>query len=753
MASGIEFFALHSQHTSLVIEFSPSEAPLWRYWGKRLRHWDSRSMQPHRAERAPKSTGLDFDQPLSTCSGHGMGWFSSPSISVHRAGLDAFVQFTQAHVVHGAAENALRFSLMDDITRLEVQQTMQLDAASGVLTLRMVLINRDSNPNAQPLDVQWLAAATLPLDARCSTVQSYKGQWANEFMACQDDVSQGTWRRDSRRGRNGHEQFPGSVVLTPGADGHQGLAYGAHLAWSGNHTQIIERLPDGQLQWQMGEWLAPGEVRLLPGEQLASPDVIAVCSPHGLNGVAQAFHAAARSRVQWPGGAMRPRPVHLNTWEAIYFDHRPEVLIELARQAAALGVERFVLDDGWFPAREHDRAGLGDWWPDPRKYPQGLAPLAAEVERLGMEFALWVEPEMVNPDSALYRLHPDWALQIAGRPLQTGRNQLVLDMGRDDVQNYVFDKLDALLSSVPIRYLKWDMNRDLSTAVQGDGTGLHRHPGRAAYRANSLALYALLARLRKAHPSVEIESCASGGARIDMGILPYVHRYWASDTNDALLRLDVQRGFTQFLPPELMGAHVGPVPAHTTGRAQALPFRAAVALQGHFGLEFDLRQLSAGEKTELAAWIALYKSLRGVLHQGRTWQGECGDGVVWQAYASALPASAPELSPSATPTGDSVGPDAEAVARCIVLVYRTQPTKHTFSPALRLPMLQAGAVYRVKRIDPQSANSFHHSHSARVFDQIDAGEFTGRGEWLIEAGLPLPRMKAEQAMVLELTLV
>jgi alpha-galactosidase len=746
MTDGIQFLTLHSQHSSLVIEFSPSEVPLWRYWGRRLRHWDASSMQPRRAARAPKSTGLDFDQPLSTCTGHGMGWFSSPSVSVHRAGLDAFVQFTRAHAVHDTADNVLCFNLIDEITQIEVQQTIRLDAASDVLTMRTILINRDSNPNAQPLDVLWLAAATLPLDARCSAVQSYKGQWANEFIACQDDLSQGTWRRDSRRGRNGHEQFPGSVVLTPGADLHQGLAYGAHLAWSGNHTQLIERLPDGDVQWQMGEWLAPGEVRLLPGEQLASPEVIAVCSLHGLNGVAQAFHAAARGRVQWLGGAMRPRPVHLNTWEAIYFDHRPEVLIELARQAAAVGVERFVLDDGWFPARVHDRAGLGDWWPDPQKYPQGLAPLAAEVERLGMEFALWVEPEMVNPDSELYRQHPDWALNIAGRPLQTGRNQLVLDMGRDDVQNYLFDKLDTLLTNVPIRYLKWDMNRDLSAAVQGGGAGLNRHTGRAAYRANSHALYALLARLRKAHPSVEIESCASGGARIDMGILPYVHRYWASDTNDALLRINVQRGFTQFLPPELMGAHVGPVPAHTTGRTQALPFRAAVALQGHFGLEFDLRQLSADEKSELAAWIALYKSLRSVLHQGRTWQGDCGDSVVWQAYAPALPANVVAAASTAAASDESV-------ARCIVLVYRTQPTLHTFSPTLRLPMLQAGASYRVKRIDPQAADSFHHSHSAQVFDQINAGQFKGLGEWLIESGLQLPRMKAEQAMVLELTLV
>jgi alpha-galactosidase len=456
-----------------------------------------------------------------------------------------------------------------------------------------------------------------------------------------------------------------------------------------------------------------------------------------LNGVAQAFHAAARNKVQWPSGAMRPRPVHLNTWEAIYFDHQSDVMYDLAKQAADMGVERFVLDDGWFPAREHDRAGLGDWWPDKKKYPQGLQPLAIEVERLGMEFGLWVEPEMVNPDSELYRQHPDWALHISGRPIQTGRNQLVLDLSRADVQDYLFDKLDKVLHSAPIRYLKWDMNRDLSAAAQGAGesvAGISRQKGSAAYRTNSLALYALLKRLRDAHPLVEIESCSSGGARIDMGVLPYVHRFWASDTNDALLRINVQRGFMQFLPPELMGAHVGPVPTHTTGRTQALPFRAAVAMQGHMGVECDVRQLSTADKNELAAWITLYKSLRHILHQGRTWQGNCGDGIVWQAYSAAA---------------NCLDMKTPAVSHCIVIVYRTLPTVYTYSPAMRLPMLEAAGSYKVSRICPQLANVFHHSSSAPVFEQLEQGTLSYSGELLQEIGLPLPRMKTEQAMVLE----
>ena len=737
MSVGNKFLALHSQSVSLVLEFSSTEAPLWHYWGNKLIHWNPVKYQHSRREaRALSPSSMDFDQPLNTCAGLGLGWFSSPSLLVHRGGQDCFVQFTEARFELDERRNAITVFLTDAVSRIELQQHLQLDHDSDVLTMRSILINAEPQAEAQPLEVQWLAAATLPLPAYCKTVQSYKGQWANEFLVCQDNLEQGTWRRDNRRGRNGHDQFPGSVVLTGKSDLHDGLTYGAQLAWSGNHTQLIERLPDGGLQWQLGEWLAPGEVRLMPGEQLATPEVVAVCSQYGLNGVAQAFHASARGRVQWPGGKMRPRPVHLNTWEAIYFDHQSNVLYDLAKQAAAIGVERFVLDDGWFSARDHDRAGLGDWWPDAKKYPNGLQPLATEVERLGMEFGLWVEPEMVNPDSELFRKHPDWALQIAGRQLQTGRNQLVLDLNRLDVQDYLFSKLDAILKSTTVRYLKWDMNRDLTATVQGAGdgiAGIQRHAGSAAYHTNSLALYALLDRLRQAHPLVEIESCSSGGARIDMGILPYVQRFWASDTNDALLRINVQRGFMQFLPPEFMGAHVGPVPTHTTGRTQALPFRAAVAMQGHMGVECDVRLMSAAEKTELTAWISLYKTLRLVLHQGHTWQGSCGDGIVWQAYSSSK-------------TGT-------VIKRCIVIVYRTLPTVQTYSPAMQLPMLSADALYKVTRVCPQSANVFHHATSAPFFEQLEAGTLFCQGEWLNEVGFPLPRMKTEQAMVLELTIV
>ena len=272
---------------------------------------------------------------------------------------------------------------------------LALDAATDVLRVRTELLNTGD----ALLDVQWVAAATLPLPDVCTQVRSYAGQHLVEFLLQVDPLTRSTWRRENRRGRTSHDCFPGAVVSTPGATQDQGLVFGAHLAWSGNHQQSIEWLHDGSYQWQLGEWLAPGEVRLAPGESLSTPEVVAALSTEGLNGLAASFHAELRRRMSRPGAAMSPRPVHLNTWEALYFDHQLPDLLALADAAADVGVERFVLDDGWFQGRNDDRAALGDWWADPRKYPHGLGPLAAHVLSRGMQFGLWFEPEMVNPDS------------------------------------------------------------------------------------------------------------------------------------------------------------------------------------------------------------------------------------------------------------------------------------------------------------------------------------------------------------------
>lgn len=715
MNTASTFITLHGRNSSVVIEAPAGEAPLWRYWGPRLPD-DATPEMALRDSRPLPSFMLDFDQPLTVAPTFGVGWFGQSALLAHRDGLDFTQAYTRCEVESTAPGSAVVLHLHDEVARLRLDLTLKLDAASDVFTLQSVLHNLGD----APIDVQWLAAGTLRLPGHCDTVRSFAGQHVHEFLPQTDLLTRSLWRKESRRGRTSHDCFPGAVVTTPGTTDDAGLAYGAHLAWSGNHQQTLEWLHDGIFQWQMGEWLAPGEGRLLPGQSLSTPELIATCSSAGFNGVAANFHAELRARLNWPGGAMKPRPVHLNTWEGFYFDVHPGPVKELATAAAAVGIERFVLDDGWFHGRHHDRAALGDWWPDETKFPDGLGELIAHVNAQGMEFGLWVEPEMINPDSELYRAHPDWALQVAGRPLLTARNQLVLDISRPEAADYLFEKISALLAAHPIGYLKWDHNRDLAPAGLADG--------RAGFRAQVHAAYALMARLRAAHPAVEIESCSGGGGRIDFGVLRHTHRVWTSDCIDALSRVQIQRGFLQFFPPEIMGAHVGTAPAHTTGRTQAMAFRAAVALPGHLGVELDVRHLSAADSAELKGWIAVYKQLRERLHHGRVWRGEGADSLVWQAHGDA---------------------DARSV---VLLAYRPLPSSQRYSPALRLPMLDTSARYRVREVLPEGTlRSKERHHTAAFFDAINTPEgLVVDGAWLAHAGLPMPRVYAETAFIVTL---
>ncbi len=709
------FVCLHSTRSSVVLEVHADEAPLWRYWGPRLEHFDAPPAELRDTRPLP-SFMLDFDQPLTLVPTFGVGWFGQSALLGHREGK-AFAQaITHCTIDWIVPQSELVLRLVDDVAQLQINVTLRLDASSDVLIAHTSL----TNLGTAPFDVQWLAAFTLPLPGQCREVRSYAGQHMHEFLLQTEPLTRSLWRRENRRGRTSHDCFPGAVVTTAGASDDTGLVFGAHLAWSGNHQQTIEWLHDGQYQWQLGEWLAPGEVQLQAGETLRSPEVVATVSTSGLNGLAANFHTELRSRLAWPGGAMRPRPVHLNTWEGFYFDVQPERVKSLATAAAAVGIERFVLDDGWFHGRHHDRAALGDWWPDEEKFPNGLGDLVRHVTALGMEFGLWFEPEMINPDSDLYRAHPDWVLRLDGRPMLTARNQLVLDISRTEVLDYLFTKISSLLDAHPISYIKWDHNRDLAVAGLSDGT--------AGLRAQVHAVYTLMARIRAAHPSVEIESCSGGGGRIDFAVLRHAHRVWTSDCIDALSRVDIQRGFLQFFPPEIMGSHVGTAPAHTTGRTQNMAFRAAVALPGHLGVELDVRSLADSELTELKQWIALYKKLRDGLHAGRVWLGRGEDGLIWQVH------------------GDT------RANTLLLFIYRTHPTTFRYSPSLRLPMLDSTARYRLceLRVEGSQRKTDRH-HTAPFFETLNSPDgVVVAGTWLVHSGVPTLRAHAETATILQL---
>jgi alpha-galactosidase len=338
----------------------------------------------------------------------------------------------------------------------------------------------------------------------------------------------------------------------------------------------------------------------------------------------------------------------------------------------------------------------------------------------------------------LHRAHPDWALQLDERPLLTARNQLVLDISRPEVSNYLFEKIETLVREHRIDYLKWDLNRDLTTAGLG-APGVKGLPG---YRVQVHAAYALMQRLIDAHPHLEIESCSGGGGRIDFGVLRHSHRVWVSDCIDARSRVaDISPGFLQFFPPEIMGSHVGTAPAHTTGRTQNMAFRAAVALPGHFGIEFDLRLLDEAARRELADWIDVYKRWRHRLHGGRVWQGRLTDGLQWQVHGDAPTIG---LTSSMTSLPGELGD-------FLVLVYRVEPSTHRYPPSLPLPMLRSDISYEIVQIEPASRAAQKSNDATAPWIEGQRSEpVVAHGAWLVQVGIPLPRVKAEVATLFHL---
>ena len=474
------------------------------------------------------------------------------------------------------------------------------------------------------------------------------------------------------------------------------------------------RSPRGRGSLQLGELLASGEIALAAGERYDCPTVYAAYSADGLNAVSNAFHAYMRSRPQHP---TTPRPVLLNIWEAVYFDHDFDTLRGLADIAASCGVERFVVDDGWFHSRRNDTAGLGDWWVDTEVWPNGLTSLVDHVRGLGMQFGIWVEPEMVNPDSDLYRAHPEWTLVDGRYPVVLGRNQLVLDLGRDEVCEYLFAHLDALLRDHDISYVKWDMNRDLVAATSGGRAGVHRQ---------TLGVYALFDRLRAHHPGVEFETCASGGGRVDFGIFERTDRAWTSDSIDALDRQQIQRGFSLLFPPELMGTHIGSPVAHTTGRSHRLGFRAIAAMFGSLGIEWNLLKASDQDRADLTEIIAIHKQLRPLLHNGTVVRLDHPD-------------------PNVLVHGVVARDGSEAVFACTRLT--SGPSLHT-SP-IRLVGLASDRTYDVSRLP---IGRTHDEIARRQPSWLATGlQMTGRQ--LAAVGFHAPVMFPETSMLIRLTAV
>jgi alpha-galactosidase len=552
---------------------------------------------------------------------HSRGSFSRPGLRGHRLGEPsghardvAGRDWSTAFAPGGMRADGEQLVIEAEDAAAGLGLRTEIEAlVGGALRLRHVLTNRGPAPYLlDGLEV------TVPLPDSYEELLDFTGRHMGERSPQRHSIHDGLWLRESRGGRPGLDSATMLVAGTPGFGFNRGDVLALTVAASGNAVMGVQRTGAEGAALRGGELLLPGEIVLAEGASYTSPWVVVVAGGAGLDSIAAALHAWQRSLAAHPA----QQPVTLNVWEAVYFDHDLDRLLALADRAAQVGVERFVLDDGWFRGRRSDRAGLGDWFVDETVWPQGLGPLIEHVRAAGMQFGLWFEPEMVNPDSDLYRAHPDWILSAGDRVPLLRRNQLVLDLTNPAVWTYLRDRMDGVLSDNAIDYVKWDHNRDLLEAGSGS------HDGAPAAHLQAAAFYRLLDELRARHPHVDFESCASGGGRIDLGVLERVQRVWTSDMTDAVARQRIQQWTVQLAAPEYLGAHVSSPTSHQTGRTLALDFRAATALFGAFGIEWDLTQASPDDLDRLAEWVVRYKHLRPLLHSGRVVRLDVSDPAV-----------------------------------------------------------------------------------------------------------------------------
>ena len=689
----MQTWRLDCARQTLALATRYGRCPTVIYWGAPLPMDEDLSVLAAATQADVTGGMLDENPDLSLCPEAAHSFPGQPGLVASQAdGTPLLPQFSFADARQ--TETELHITCTDKANGLTYGARFTIDPATDVIAMTAHL-NSDA-----PLRLHWLAAPVLPAPHSSDEMIDFSGRWCGEFQCNHTPWSAGIRLRENRTGRTGHEHFPALIVPCRGATNTHGAAYGFHYGWSGGHRMIAEELPDGRRQIQFGHATATDTT---PATRFETAPLYAVFSSNGLNGCATAFQRHLRDRIVTWAKPNTPRPVHYNCWEAVYFDHDMAELKDIASRAADLGAERFVLDDGWFGRRDDDTTSLGDWTVDPHKYPGGLEPLIAQVRSAGMSFGIWFEPEMVNPDSDLYRAHPDWVLGDADQVL--GRQQKVLNMALPAVRNHLYGHIAALLNAHDIDYIKWDHNRVLPSpqAAQTRGT------------------YALLDQLRADFPQVEIESCASGGGRIDFGILRRSQRVWLSDSNDALERLKIQHNAALFLPAAVTGSHVGPRRCHTSGRTLDIAFRAWVAAQRHMGFEMDPRELDAREEAVLRDVTAWWKA-------NRDW--------MFRADILRLDTSDPAIIAEQQMAQDG--------SRVVVFAGKAATSAQIAPRPLQLTQLDPAARYEIGLRNRASA-----SHLSRGNHILKDAPLTLSGAALMQSGVTLPWSFPETIWVLE----
>ncbi len=617
-------FYLCGGGVSYVIYIDENGGLMNLYWGKSVPFG---SIEPS-LEGYPFGASFDlaYNRQPHELPLRGTGWYGTPALCVKNAqGNDIAVLQYESHEIYSGKKplnglpavytesddeaDSLEIHMRDAHTGLKVTVVYSVFAASGAITRSLFI----ENGGREALVLKGAMAASAPLYGRDYDIIHLKGGWAKERSVVRTPVGQGEYRIFSQRGASGHEENPFLALCSPKASEHSGDVWAVNFVYSGSFlaTAYVDNNDNSRLSIGLNpdtfEW------RLEPGESFTVPEAVMVYSDMGLNGMSQIYHKLYRTRLVRGEWRDKVRPILVNNWEGTYFDFTPQKLIDIAARAKELGIELFVLDDGWFGKRNLDNCSLGDWVVNKQKLPDGIEGVARSINELGLKFGLWFEPEMISPDSDLYRAHPDWCLHVDGRRRTEARNQLILDLSRTEVQDYIIEAVSAVLHSAPIDYVKWDMNRNMTEAFSAAQMPERQLETQHRYM---LGLYRVLEAITSSFPHILFESCSGGGGRFDAGMLYYMPQTWTSDDSDGIERLYIQYGTSFAYPASTMGAHVSASPNHQCGRTTSMQLRGDVALGGNFGFELDLSALSAEDTETARKLVERVKQVRGLTQQG-----------------------------------------------------------------------------------------------------------------------------------------
>lgn len=606
----LKLWVLETERTSYIQGVNELNELQQVYWGGKI----GRASNLSAAHSGREHASFDSSETMTPIEYPGWGGkqYNEPCLKVTLAdGVRDLVLKYVSHEIHG---DELTIRLKDIRYDLFVDLSYRVFPRQDIIRKQAAIENRTT----QVVTVESAQSGVWQVPQGDGYRLSYlAGRWAGETQLIREPIHQGKVVLESRRGNTSHQLNPWFALDYQGeADEQYGRVWFGALGWSGNWKLVIEETPGQQVRVVGGFNDFDFAYPLKPGDSLKTPPYYAGFSGQGFGEASRLMHRFEREEVLPDRANPRPRPVLYNSWEATEFNVNESGQKALAEKAARIGVELFVMDDGWFGQRNNDRAGLGDWHVNPQKFPNGLKPLISYVNGLGMDFGLWFEPEMVNPDSDLYRSHPDWVMNFQGRPRSESRNQLILNMARDDVKEYIFAALDRMLTENNINFIKWDMNRHFSEPGWPEVPVAEQKEIWVKYVNN---VYEIIDRLRAQHPSLEIESCSGGGGRVDLGILQRVNEVWTSDNTEAFDRLGIQEGFSFAYAPKVMMDWVTDVP-NQNGRSTPLKFRFLVAMQGSLGIGSILNKWSEEDFALATRMVAYYKSIRKTVQEGNLYR-------------------------------------------------------------------------------------------------------------------------------------